>query len=169
MQRVGGLVKSRSSKAVALAGGLAVMALGLGACGSDDDSESAEPRPPISVATAKQLASLSEEIATDLDAGDTCTAAARADDLADAIESARIDGRLRPGIEEVATELVNQVNCPPPPEPEKKDEEKKDEEKEDDEKGKEGEGEGESYEDAKLPGVESLPPGQRKQSEERFE
>ena len=77
---------------------------------------------------------------------------------------ARIDGRLRPEIEEVATELVNQVNCPPPPEPEKKDEEKKDEEK-----GKEGDGEGESYEDAKLPGVESVPPGQRKQLEEPFE
>jgi hypothetical protein len=150
-------VKSRSSKAVALAGGFAVMALGLGSCGSGDDSENAEPPPPISVATAKQLASLSEEIAVDLDAGDTCTAAARADDLADAIESARIDGRLRPGIEEVAANLVNQVNCPPPPEPEKK----KDEEKKEDEERKEGEGDGEGYEDEKLPGVESLPPGQR--------
>jgi hypothetical protein len=159
MQRFGGLVKSRSSKAVALAGGLAVVALGLGACGSGDDSESAEPPPPISVATAKQLASLSEEIAADLDAGDTCTAAARADDLADAIESARIDGSLRPGIEEVATDLVNQVNCPPPPEPEP--EEKKDEGKKNEGKGKEGEG----YEDAKLPGVEALPPGQEKKLE----
>jgi hypothetical protein len=138
------------------------MALGVGACGSGDDSESAEPPPPISVATAKQLASLSEEIATDLDAGDTCTAAARADDLADAIDGAKIDPTLRPQVEEVATDLVNQVNCPPPPpEPE----EKKDEET----KGKEGDGEGESYEDAKLPGVEALPPGQRKQLEERFE
>jgi hypothetical protein len=150
-------VKGRSSKAAALASELAIAALVLGACGSDDDSESAERPPPISVATAKQLASLSEEIAVDLDAGDTCTAAARADDLADAIESARIDGRLRPGIEEVAANLVNQVNCPPPPEPEKK----KDEEKKEDEERKEGEGDGEGYEDEKLPGVESLPPGQR--------
>jgi hypothetical protein len=154
-------VKSRSSKAVALVGGFAVVALAMGACGTDDDSENAEPPPPISVATAKQLASLSEGIAADLGAGDTCTAAARADDLADAIESARIDERLRPGIEEVATDLVNRVNCPPPPEPEKK----KDEGKKDEEKGKEGEG----YEDAKLPGVESLPPGQRKQLEEGFD
>jgi hypothetical protein len=133
------------------------MALALGACGNGDDSESADPPPPISIATAKELASLSEEIATNLDAGDTCTAAARADDLADAIESARIDGSLRPGVEEVATDLVNQVNCPPPPEPEKK----KDEEKKDEEKGKEGE----DYETEKLPGAESLPPGQRKQVE----
>jgi hypothetical protein len=139
------------------------MALGLGACGSGDDSESAEPPPPISVATAKQLASLSEEIATDLEAGDTCTAAARADDLADAIESARIDGSLRPGIEEVATDLVNQVNCPPPPEPEKQKEpeKKKDEEKKDEGKGKEGEG-GEGYEDAQLG---QLPPGQARKIE----
>jgi hypothetical protein len=133
------------------------MGLGLGACGSGDDSESAEPPPPISVATAKQLASLSEEIATDLEAGDTCTAAARADDLADAIESARIDGSLRPGIEEVATDLVNQVNCPPPPEPEKK----KDEEKKDEGNGKEDEG-GEGYEDARLG---QLPPGQARKIE----
>ena len=134
------------------------MALGLGACGSGEDSESAEAPPPISVATAKQLASLSEEVATDLEAGDTCTAAARADDLADAIESARIDGSLRPRIEEVATDLVNQVNCPPPPEPEKKE----DEEKKDEGKGKEGEGgegSGEDYEDAQLG---QLPPGQAK-------
>jgi hypothetical protein len=139
------------------------MALGVGACGSGNDSESAEPPPPISVATARQLASLSEEIATDLEAGDTCTAAARADDLADAIESARIDRSLRPGIEEVATDLVNQVNCPPPPEPETmEDEEKKDEGKGKEGEGEEGEGEegsGEDYEDAQLG---QLPPGQAK-------
>jgi hypothetical protein len=142
------------------------MGLGLGACGSGDDSESAEPPPPISVATAKQLASLSEEIATDLEAGDTCTAAARADDLADAIESARIDRNLRPGIEEVATDLVNQVNCPPPPEPETmEDEEKKDEGKGKEGEGEEGEGEegsGEDYEDAQLG---QLPPGQARKIE----
>jgi hypothetical protein len=133
------------------------MALGLGSCGTGDDSENAEPPPPISVATAKQLASMSEEIATDLDAGDTCTAAARADDLADAIESARIDGSLRPGIEEVATDLVNQVNCPPPPEPKKK----KDEEEKGDDNGK-----GEDYEDAQLPPPGELPPGQAKRLED---
>jgi hypothetical protein len=151
-------VKSRPSKASALASGLAIAALGLGACGSDDDSESPERPPPISVATAKQLASLSEEIATDLDTGDTCTAAARADDLADEIESARIDGRLRPGIEEVAANLVNQVNCPPPPEPKKKDREKGDDDK--------GKGEGEDYEDAQLPLPGELPPGQSKKLED---
>jgi hypothetical protein len=161
MVQSGGLVKSRSSTPVALAWGLVVMALGVGACGSGNDSESAEPPPPISVATAKQLASLSEEIATDLEAGDTCTAAARADDLADAIESARIDRNLRPGIEEVATDLVNQVNCPPPPEPEMME----DEEKKDEGKGKEGEGEegsDEAYEDAQLG---QLPPGQARKIE----
>lgn len=148
-------MKSRSSKAAGLACGLAVLALGLGACGSDDPERAEPPPPPLSVATANKLASMSERIASELDAGDTCTAAARADDLADAIESARIDGRLRPGVEEVATDLVNQVNCPPPPEPEKK-------EKKDEGKGKEGEG----YEDAQLPLPGELPPGQRKKLED---
>jgi hypothetical protein len=157
MVRSGGLVKSRSSKAVALASCLAVAAFGLGACGSEDEPEPAEPPPPpLSVATANKLASMSERIASDLDAGDTCTAAAGADELADAIESARIDGTLRPGVEEVATDLVNQVNCPPPPEPEKKKDEKK----------KGGDDQGEGYEDAQLPGVDALPPGQQKKIED---
>ncbi len=55
------------------------------------------------------------------------------------------------------------MNCPPPPEPEKP---KKDEEKK---HGDEGHGDEESYENAQLPGVEDLPPGQAKKLEESFE
>ena len=113
--RVGGLVNNTGWKAAAPAIGLAIAALGLAACGSEDEPERVE-RPPLSAATANRLASLSEEIAAHLDDGDVCTAAGRADELADAIESARIDDRIRPGVEAAATRLVDQVNCPPPPE-----------------------------------------------------
>lgn len=147
-------------KAAAPAVGLILAALGLVACGSENEPERVE-RPPLSAATANRLASLSEEIAADVDDGDVCTAAGRADELADAIETARIDERIRPTVEAAATRLVDQVNCPPPPEPEpEEDEKKKGEEKQGKDKG------GEDYGTAVLPKPGDLPPGQQKKIEE---
>jgi hypothetical protein len=104
---------------------LALAALALVACGSGgsgNDTTKPQP-PPVSAATADHLAKLSNRVASELDAGDTCGAAYAADQLHDAVSSADLPATLRPGVEEVATDLVNEVNCPPPPpppEPEKK-------------------------------------------------
>jgi hypothetical protein len=70
-------------------------------------------------------------VASDLDAGETCSAAIAADELKAAVEDSDLPTSLRPGVETVATDLVNQVNCPPPPpppEPEKKPKKKKQDE-----------------------------------------
>jgi hypothetical protein len=102
---------------------LALAAIGLTACGSSDDDTTTATRPAVSATTADRLAKLSDRIASDLDAGDTCHAAHAADDLSAAVEDSDLPSSMRPGVETVATDLVNQVNCPPPPpppEPEKK-------------------------------------------------
>jgi len=100
-------------------------ALVLTACGSGDETTTTTTaRPVVSPETADQLAKLSDRIASDLDAGDTCHAAHAADDLHAAVEDSDLPANLRPGVDAVAGDLVNQVNCPPPPppppEPEKK-------------------------------------------------
>jgi hypothetical protein len=111
-------------KAVGLATLLASAGLALGACGSSGSSgETTVQKPPVSAATADRLAKLSERVATDLDAGDTCHAAHAADDLRAAVQESDLPDTLRPGVDAVAGNLVDQVNCPPPPpppEPEKK-------------------------------------------------
>jgi hypothetical protein len=117
----------------------AVLALGPAACGGsdDDDTTTTAPPPPVSASTADQLAKLSNRIATNLEAGLTCDAAYAADELKAAVQDADLSASLRPGVEEVATRLVNEVNCPPPPpppEPEEDKEKKKDEEKQDEQK-----------------------------------
>jgi hypothetical protein len=102
---------------------LALAALGLGACGSGGSDSTVAQRPPVSAATADRLAKLSDRIASDLDAGDTCHAAHAADDLRSAVEDSDLPATLRPGVDAAAGRLVDQVNCPPPPappEPEKK-------------------------------------------------
>jgi hypothetical protein len=96
----------------------AVLGLGLAACGSSGDPTTTVKPPPVSASTADHPAKLSNEIASDLDAGLTCDAAHAADDLQAAVDEAELDASLRPGVEEVATRLVNEVNCPPPPPPE---------------------------------------------------
>jgi hypothetical protein len=102
---------------------LALAALGLGACGSGGSDSTVAQRPPVSAATADRLAKLSDRIASDLDAGDTCHAAHAEDDLRSAVEDSDLPATLRPGVGAAAGRLVDQVNCPPPPappEPEKK-------------------------------------------------
>ena len=110
-------------KVAGLAMLLGLSALGLTACGSGDDTTTTTARPVVSPATTDHLAKLSERVASDLDAGDTCHAAHAADDLHAAVEDSDLPANLRPGVDAVAGDLVNQVNCPPPPpppEPEKK-------------------------------------------------
>jgi hypothetical protein len=110
---------------------LALAALALGGCGSSGtDTTTKPPPPPVSAATADRLARLSDRVASDLYAGETCDAAYAADDLHAAVEESDLSQTLRPGVEEVAGDLVDEVNCPPPPPPEKKKpEEKKPKEK----------------------------------------
>jgi hypothetical protein len=113
-----------TTKVVALAIFLALMAAGLTACGSSGDEETTTTAPPlVSSSTADHLAKLSNRVASDLDAGETCSAAIAADELKSAVEDSDLPASVRPDVETVATDLVNQVNCPPPPpppEPEKK-------------------------------------------------
>ena len=104
---------------------LALVASGLAACGSGTDTTTTPPPPPVSAATADHLAKLSNRVATDLDAGETCSAAMAADDLKAAVEDADLANTIRPGIEEVASRLVDEVNCPPPPPPPEPKKEKK--------------------------------------------
>ena len=96
---------------------LAVAALALSACGSSGKDPTVAKPPRLPVATAERLARLSDQIASDLDAGETCSAAYAADELSSAVQSARLPSALRPGIDGVARRLVDEVNCPPPPPP----------------------------------------------------
>jgi hypothetical protein len=96
---------------------LALAALCLAACGSGSDTTAAPDQPTVSAATADRLAKLSDRIASDLDAGDTCHAAHAADDLRSAVEESDLPAALRPGVDAAAGRLVDQVNCPPPPPP----------------------------------------------------
>jgi hypothetical protein len=163
-------------KAGATAIGLALATLAVAGCGSDDEETTTTPPPPVSAATADRLAKLSNRIATNLDAGLTCDAAIAADQLMAAVEEADLAGTLRSGVEEVATRLVNEVNCPPPPpppEPEtetKEDEEKKAEEEKKGEEEKTGEETKEEQsgdqngtgEEVGPPNAGGIPPGEAK-------
>jgi hypothetical protein len=159
-------VGTRNAIALSL---VAVLALGPAACGGngDDTTATTAPPPPVSAATADRLAKLSDRIATNLGAGLTCDAAYAADEFKAAVEEADLSASLRPGVEEVATRLVNEVNCPPPPPPPEPEEKKKDEQKKDEEKKQEGdEGDGDkSGPGSDGSGSESggfVPPGQAK-------
>ena len=112
---------------------LAVAAVALAACGSGEDTTTTTAtRPAVSRETADHLAKLSNRVASDLEVGETCSAAMAADDLKAAVDQSDLPANIHPGVDEVATDLVNQVNCPPPPpppEPEKKPKKPKDEDK----------------------------------------
>ena len=95
----------------------ALLAGGLSACGSGSETTTTRVPPPLSAATADHLAKLSNRIATDLDAGETCSAAHAADDLQAAVEGADLATTIRSGVAQVASRLVDEVNCPPPPPP----------------------------------------------------
>ena len=151
-------------KAAALFALLAPAAIGLAGCGSGDDetTTTAPPRPAVSQETADHLAKLSDRIASDLDAGDLCHAAHTADDLSSAVQDSDLPADIRPGVETVATDLVNQVNCPPPPapppvpEPEQKPDEEKNQENQEDH-GKQGPGNGSDHGDDHGPSHDGKP------------
>jgi hypothetical protein len=162
----GGLVTWKRWKAGAPALGLAFAALAIAACGSGEEpTTTTPPPPPVSASAAEHLAKLSDRIATDLDAGLTCDAAIAADDLMAAVEEADLSATLRPGVEEVASRLVNEVNCPPPPPPPEPEEKKRDEEKKHAEEKKQEEEktqeEGKGKEQ-RPPENGGIPPGQAK-------
>jgi hypothetical protein len=94
-----------------------VCALVLAGCGGDEGSAP----PALPPAVAADLATKSESIADLLDAGNTCGAARQADVLVRAVETAITSGRVpvafRASLRKTATELQNEVNCPPPREP----------------------------------------------------
>jgi hypothetical protein len=125
-------------KAVALAITLAMASLALAACGSDGGEADTPTKPPVPATTANRLASLSDEVAADLEDGETCTAAGEADDLLAAVQDADLPASISSGVESAAQSLVNEVNCPPPPEPEPK--KPKEEKHGEDKKGKEEHG-----------------------------
>jgi hypothetical protein len=85
-------------------------ALALGSCGSSDETSEAS----LSGATAEELALQSEQIAAELDAGDTCAAAHRADDLDAAVADADLPDDLRAEVEGATQQLVDEVNCEEP-------------------------------------------------------
>jgi hypothetical protein len=150
-----------NSRGRALAVALALAAVPVfGACGSSDDSGDAS----LSSATAEELAAQSERIAEELDAGDDCAAAHRADDLDAAVAEADIPDALRTEVEGATQQLVDQVNCEQPEETTTEEttteettteEEEKKPEDEDDGKGKEEDSSG-------PPGHGGEPPGQEK-------
>ncbi|HKH41970.1 MAG TPA: hypothetical protein VKA41_08945 [Solirubrobacterales bacterium] len=162
-------MKRKRWKPAAGAIALGLVGLTLGACGSGEGETTTQPQPPpISAASANDLASLSDEIATDLDAGETCSAAYSADDLKDAVEATRMSAPLRSAVAEVSDRLVDEVNCPPPPPPpepekeEKKNEEKEKKEEEGNENKDQRGDEGGDEEKPKPPGHGGVPPGQAK-------
>jgi hypothetical protein len=152
-----------NSKARTLAVALALAAVPiLGACGSSEDSSQAS----LSSATAEELASQSEQIAEALDAGDTCVAAHRADDLDAAVAEADIPEELRTEVEDATQQLVDQVNCEPPPEETTTEEttteetttQEEEKKPEDDEKSKEEDSSGPPGKGGEPPGQERRPP-----------
>jgi hypothetical protein len=96
---------------------LGAMAVVLASCGSGTETTTTTDRPVVARSTADHLVKLSDRIASDLDAGDTCNAAHAADDLQAAVEDSDLPANLRPGVDAVALDLVNKVNCPAPPPP----------------------------------------------------
>ena len=146
-------------------------ALAIAGCGGDGESalETTQTRPTLSRAVADDLAARSDAVADALDAGDTCTAAHRADELLDAVLAAINEGRVPRQLQEDLTaranELVNTVNCPPPPptttEQEQDDDEgngdKKKEEKEKNKDKDEDQGEGDGGEDGPVVTLPEIP------------
>jgi len=130
---------------------LAVLALS--ACGSGNGTPDAV-QPAITPATANELAKLSDRIASDLDAGDTCHAAHAADDLKAAVEQADLPDSMRGTVDETAGRLVDEVNCPPPPPPPPPEPKKH--------KHDEGDNKDHHGDENKPPGHGGVPPGQAK-------
>jgi hypothetical protein len=135
-------------KTMGVVAAIAIACFPVTACGDEEDSPPPKTVPSLPAATADRLAAQSEQIAEHLDAGDVCGAAHSADELDGAVAEAEVPTELRAELEAATEQLVNTVNCPAPPEPEKP---KKDK--------------GEDF-GSQIPGYEDLPPGLRKKFEE---
>jgi hypothetical protein len=151
---------SGNRKAIGAVALLASAALLLGACSSGGTDSTVAQRPPVSAATADHLAKLSDRIASDLDAGDTCHAAHAADDLRAAVEDSDLPNTIRPDVDATAGRLVDQVNCPPPPPPPEPEKKKHEEKKHEEDKGDHSEDHG--GDQHTPPGHGGIPPGQAK-------
>ena len=127
-------------KPAGLATPLALAALVLGACGSGGGETTKPQPPPVAAATADHLAKLSDRVASDVDAGDTCHAAHAADDLRAAVAESDLPATMRPEVDAVAGDLVDQVNCPPPPAPPPPEKQKPEKQKPEKSKGQHGHG-----------------------------
>lgn len=96
-------------------------ALALAGCGGGG-SEATPSEPAIPARVAEDLAGQSEAIAASLEAGDVCGAAQQADVLNDAVNDAvakeQIPTTLQAELQNVVSELVNNVNCEEPAEEE---------------------------------------------------
>ena len=115
----------------------------LAGCGGVGGAETEAERPQLDVAVAERLAAASDAVADALDQNDVCTAAHRADELRAqviaAINANQVPAEFQEDLTARANELVNEVNCPPPPQETDEDEEgddkgngeKKDEKKND--------------------------------------
>jgi hypothetical protein len=94
------------------------------ACGGGDAAAPAETTartPRLAAPVAEQLAARSDAIAARLAAGDVCGAAHEADALraatVEAINAGRIPAAYQEDLGARVNELVDAVNCPPPPAP----------------------------------------------------
>jgi hypothetical protein len=149
------LMPTGQLRAAGLAVLLALAALGLGACGSGGEETTVVQPPPIAPDTGGHLAKLSDRVASDLDAGDTCHAAHAADDLSAAVEDANLPASMSADVEAVTGRLVDEVNCPPPPPPPEPKKKKKNE-------GNEGPGGGDHGGGDHGDETGSVPPGHAK-------
>ena len=109
------MIEKGNPRVRGLALALALAPLALTACGSDSGNTVTAAK--LSAADGTHLAELSDRVASDLDSGDTCSAAHAADDLQAAIQDARLPDQIRTNVESVASRLVDEVNCPAPPPP----------------------------------------------------
>jgi hypothetical protein len=149
-------IRNKAVVGVAIA---ATAVLALAGCGSGGGpSTVVRTSPPIDRTIANHLASMSQKVADDLDAGETCSAAIAADELASAVGDADLPSYLRASVNETATRLVNEVNCPPPPPPAPEPKKKP----KDEHKGPPEKGPGGNYGNAEI---NHLPPGHAKKVE----
>jgi hypothetical protein len=115
----------------------------LTACSGEPEEQPEQPRLPAAVAS--DLAARSDRVADLLAAGDECGAAQAADELQtatiQAIERGQVPTEFQEELAAAAGALVDEVNCPPPPE--EPDEDAGEDDDEDKDKGKDnGNGKG---------------------------
>jgi hypothetical protein len=101
-------------------GAALLAALCLAGCGGGSDHRTA-PQPKLPRAVAAPLASQSDEVASTLDAGDSCAALERAQklqqDTVAAINAGRVPATFQEQLASTVGDLVSRIQCVPPPKP----------------------------------------------------